>query len=94
MIKVGYSRQLAYAYTASGAGTTGVNGGYTQSGTYNSHSYYKNANGYFLFYSTTSGVDWAFAATLGGTTLYHCSTITGTWLKAGGASPVPTVVSG
>lgn len=83
---------------ASCAGDTSYNGAYTLAGNYNSHPYYSNANGRYIF---NAGGSWAIGATLtgGSSSAYYAGTNEATcpirqWALANGTGPPPVTNGG
>jgi hypothetical protein len=100
---VGYSRAAAgsgYAstYSFSGGGATGVNGTYTQAGTFNSVPYWTHGS-YYLFWAAGINNCWFIAGSLSNTAnpFYHGSTtqspatIKGTYANQGYPPPNGTL---
>lgn len=93
---------LAACYSASGFGTAGVDGTYTDSGTtFNGQIVYTNGNGKSLFAQDNPNQFWAIdntGWTTGGVNYYNYQSPfstpdTGTWIVQTGASPAGTITS-
>jgi hypothetical protein len=82
-------------YTVAGAGTAGVDGQYSEAGTYITKPYY--SNGTFLLFYTAGANWWGFSTTLGGALYYRTAPFTALpegqtfVVETEGTAPAPTV---
>jgi len=99
-IQAGGSNSVSNDIVVYNAGTTAVNGTYTDQGTFSGKTYWGNGS-YYLFWNTLSGGQWNFStATSGQPVLYYISSTaseppTGGYTVSGaGTSPGPDLIVG